>query len=133
LAFFGFFGFFGPCTVGVAPAVVGWETDAKSAQLLFPSRSVTQLLLQQSLFFEQLEVAGFPQQPTSQMPLLQALAVVQAPPTPTEPAATQKPKLQASLEQSEFDVQVCPFPHFPQSLLHSTPEFEFPQLSVPSQ
>lgn len=40
---------------------------------------------------------------------------------------------QRPLEQSELVVQKEPFEHLPQSSLHSRPEFELPQISVPLQ
>lgn len=95
--------------------------------------SVTHLLLQQSLFREQEAVKGLPQQPSWQIPFEHALAVVQAPPTGTEWKPTQTPKLQALLAQTAFERQSVPFGHFPQSRLHSRPEFTAPQSSPPSQ
>lgn len=89
--------------------MAGCEADDNSAQLLTP-RKVAQLLLQQSLFTEQPEVNGLPQQSSSQMLLEHAAAVLQEPPTPTEPAAMQKPQLHAPLVQTAFCVQKCPLP-----------------------
>jgi hypothetical protein len=81
----------------------------------------------------QAAVAGRPQQPSWQMLFEQALAVVQAPPTPTEPAPTQTPKLHALLAHTAFDAQSVPLPQPPQSVWHSSPVFPAPQSSVPSQ
>jgi hypothetical protein len=103
------------------------------AQLRLPSRSVTQRLLQHWLLEVHAAVSGRPQQPSWQISLLQALAVVHAPPTPTEPAATQKPKLHALLAQMAFDAQAVPLGQRPQSLVHCSPRFVFPQASRPSQ
>ena len=70
--------------------------------------------------------------PTVQGALQQAAPGLHGDLLPRHPER-QMPKLQIPLEQSLFARQTDPFPHFPQSRLHSRPELALPHFSAPSE